>query len=44
MDKTIQEGKEGSILFNDALNTFYLQLCGIGHMLLTIIVKEPFSL
>ena len=24
--------KEGNILFNDALNTFYLQLCDIGHM------------
>ena len=24
--------KEGNILFNDALNTFYLQLYGVGHM------------
>ena len=24
--------KEGNVLFNDALNTFYLQLCGVGHM------------
>ena len=24
--------KEGSVLFNDALNTFYLQLYGFGHM------------
>ena len=24
--------KEGNALFNDALNTFYLQLYGIGHM------------
>ena len=24
--------KEGSVLFNDALNTFYLWLYGIGHM------------
>ena len=24
--------KEGNILFNDALNTFYLRLYGIGHM------------
>ena len=24
--------KEGTVLFNDALNTFYLQLYGIGHM------------
>ena len=24
--------KEGNILFNDTLNTFYLQLYGVGHM------------
>ena len=24
--------KEGNVLFNDALNTFYLQLYGITHM------------
>ena len=24
--------KEGNVLFNDALNTFYLQLYGIGHI------------
>ena len=24
--------KEGNILFNDALNTFYLRLCGVRHM------------
>ena len=24
--------KEGNVLFNDALNTFYLQLYGVGHM------------
>ena len=24
--------KEGNALFNDALNTFYLQLYGVGHM------------
>ena len=23
--------KEGNALFNDALNTFYLRLCGIGE-------------
>ena len=23
---------EGSVLFNDALNTFYLRLYGVGHM------------
>ena len=25
--------KEGNVLFNDALNTFYLELYGIGHMI-----------
>ena len=24
--------KKGRVLFNDALNTFYLQLYGVGHM------------
>ena len=24
--------KDGNVLFNDALNTFYLQLYGVGHM------------
>ena len=24
--------KEGNVLFNNALNTFYLRLYGIGHM------------
>ena len=24
--------KEGHVLFNDALNTFYLRLYGVGHM------------
>ena len=29
----VKEGrKEGNVLFNDALNTFYLQLYGIRHM------------
>ena len=28
--------KEGNVLFNDALNTFYLRLYGVGHM-----VKNP---
>ena len=23
---------KGNVLFNDALNTFYLQLYGVGHM------------
>ena len=25
--------KEGSVLFNDALSTLYLQLYGVGHMI-----------
>ena len=24
--------REGNVLFNDALNTFYLRLYGVGHM------------
>ena len=24
--------KDGNVLFNDALNTFYLRLYGVGHM------------
>ena len=29
----MKEGrKEGSVLFNDALNTFYLRLYGVGYM------------
>ena len=24
--------KEGNVLFNDALNTYNLRLCGVGHM------------
>ena len=27
-----QSWKEGNVLFNDALNTFYLRLYGVGHM------------
>ena len=27
-----KEGKEGNVLFNDALNTFYLRLHGVRHM------------
>ena len=26
------QNKKGSVLFNDALNTFYLRLYGVGHM------------
>ena len=29
---SIEEWKEGNVLFNDALNTFYLRLYGVGHM------------
>ena len=27
-----KEGKEGNVLFNNALNTFYLRLFGVRHM------------
>ena len=27
-----KEGNEGNVLLNDALNTFYLRLYGVGHM------------
>ena len=30
--KTINIRKEGNVLFNDALNTFYLRLYGVRHM------------
>ena len=29
----MQIRKEGNVLFNDALNTIYLRLYGVGHML-----------
>ena len=29
---TTKEGKKGNVLFNDALNTFYLWLYGVRHM------------
>ena len=38
MKRTVRENnwfierKEGNVLFNDALNTFYLQLYGVRHM------------
>ena len=32
MSKGFGVRKEGNVLFNDALNTFYLQLYGVGHM------------
>ena len=28
----IKGRKEGNVLFNDALNTFYLRLYGVGHI------------
>ena len=31
MDKYWRK-EEGNVLFNDALNTFYLRLSGFGHM------------
>ena len=31
--KTENKRKAGNILFNDALNTFYLRLYGVGHMI-----------
>ena len=35
MDGWINEGrKEGNALFNDALNTFYLRLYGVRHMVM----------
>ena len=30
--KTVLSDKEGHVLFNDALNTFYLRLYGVTHM------------
>ena len=30
---TLMDRKEGNVLFNDALNTFYLQLYSIRHMI-----------
>ena len=32
MPRTSTGRKEGNVLFNDALNTFYLRLYGVGHM------------
>ena len=30
--KHFRRAKEGNVLFNDTLNTFYLRLYGVGHM------------
>ena len=32
--------KEGNVLFNDALNTFYLWLYGVGHMVKDLLLKH----
>ena len=32
IDHWWEERKEGNVLFNDILNTLYLQLYGIGHL------------
>ena len=32
IQKKTKNWKEGNVLFNEALNTFYLRLCGIRHM------------
>ena len=32
MARDMRNGEEGSVLFNEALNTFYLRLYGVGHM------------
>ena len=32
MESRAEVRKEGTVLFNDALNTFYLLLYGVGHM------------
>ena len=32
--------KKGDVLFNDAFNTFYLQLYGIGHMVMKRLDSE----
>ena len=31
-DHSDSERKEGNVLFNDTLNTFYLRLYGVRHM------------
>ena len=35
----IEGRKEENILFNDALNTFYLRLYGVGHMVKDLIER-----
>ena len=36
----MERRKEGNVLFNDALNTFYLRLYGVRHMLRTILIER----
>ena len=36
--------KEGNVLFNDARNTFYLRLYGVGHIMVKDERKEMFHL
>ena len=31
-DHSVRGRREGNVLFNDALNTFYLRLYGVGHI------------
>ena len=31
-EQRLPGAKQGIVLFNDALNTFYLRLYGVGHM------------
>ena len=37
---TLSRRKEGNVLFNDALITFYLRLCGVGHMVKAYLDSE----
>ena len=32
LDRRVRQRKEGNVVFNDALNTFYLRLYGVRHM------------
>ena len=32
IESVLSTGKEGNVLFNDALKTFYLRLYGVSHM------------
>ena len=39
-NKDTETRKEGNVLFNDALNTFYLRLYGVGHVVKDHTVSE----